>query len=54
MATEADYIKAAKEKGHSDDIIMQRTNNIKQLESQGSPINWQWHIDMLIKPFKIQ
>ncbi len=51
MATQADYIKAAHEKGLSEQYIVQSSRNIEQLEKEGNYVNWQWYITYLPEPF---
>ncbi|MEL7570232.1 MAG: hypothetical protein AAGU14_06675 [Eubacteriaceae bacterium] len=51
MATQADYIKAAQEKGLSEQYVVQSSRNIEQLEKEGNYVNWQWYITCLPEPF---
>lgn len=51
VATQSDYIKAAQEKGLSEQYVVQSSRNIEQLEKEGNYVNWQWYITYLPEPF---
>jgi RNA processing factor Prp31 len=51
MSSQADYIKAAKERGLSDEFIVQSARTIEQIEKEGNYVSWQWYIAHLPEPF---